>query len=97
MRRTTEPGGGRAGTKETKPSGRRQAEPHPEAAENCGAAREADKANGSRLGAVEDLGGMNNSGGMRSHMKAIGGLSDYTQVSESLTNMEGKRLLRLPA
>ena len=26
-----------------------------------------------------------------------GGLSDYTQVSKSLTNMEGKRLLRLPA
>ena len=26
--RTAEPGGGRAGTKKTKPSGRRQAEPH---------------------------------------------------------------------
>ena len=60
MRRTAEPGGGRAGMKETKPSERRQAKPHP-------------------------------------HMKAIGGLRDYTQVSESLTNMEGKRLLRLPA
>ena len=31
----------------------------PEAAENCGAAREADKANGARLGAAEDCGGMN--------------------------------------
>ena len=40
---------------------------------------------------------MNNSGGMRRHMKAIGGLKDYTQVSEGLTNMEGKRPLRLPA
>ena len=69
----------------------------PKAAENCGAVREADKANGPRLGAEEDRGGMNNSGGMRSHMKAIGGLSDHTQVSENLTNMEGKRLLRLPA
>ena len=59
--------------------------------------READKANGARLGAAEDCGGMNNNGGMRRHMKAIGGLSDYTQVSENLTNMEGKRLLRLPA
>ena len=69
----------------------------PEAAEKCGAAREADKANGARLGAAEDSGGMNISGGMWRHMKAIGGLSDYTQVSKSLTNMEGKRLLRLPA
>ena len=31
----------------------------PEAAENCGAAREADKANGAILGATEDRGGMN--------------------------------------
>ena len=59
----------------------------PEAAENCGAAREADKTNGARLGAAEDRGGMNNSGGMRRHMKAIRGLSDCTQVSKSLTNM----------
>ena len=36
-------------------------------------------------------------GGTRSHMKAIGGLSDYTLVSESLTNMEGKRHHRPPA
>ena len=28
-RRTAKPGGGRAGAKETKSSGRRQAEPHP--------------------------------------------------------------------
>ena len=90
MRRTAEPGGGCAGMKETKPSGRRQAEPHPKP-------READKANGARLGAAEDSGGMNYSGEMQRHMKAIGGLSDYTQVSESLTNMEGKRPLRHPA
>ena len=63
----------------------------PEAAEKCGTAREADKANGARLGAAEDR------GGMRSHMKAIGGLSDYTLVGESLTNMEGKRIHRPPA
>ena len=30
-------------------------------------------------------------------MKASGGLSDYTPVSESLTNMEVKWLLRFPA
>ena len=30
-------------------------------------------------------------------MKANGGLSDYTPVSESLTNMEGKMSLRHPA
>ena len=31
----------------------------PEAAENCGATREADKANGAILGTAEDRGGMN--------------------------------------
>ena len=50
-----------------------------------------------RLGAAEDRGGVNNNVGMRRHMKAIVGLSDHTQVSESLTNMEGKGHHRLPA
>ena len=34
---------------------------------------------------------------MRSQTKASGGLRDYTLVSESRTNMEGKMIDRLPA
>ena len=34
---------------------------------------------------------------MRSQMKASGGLRDYTLVSKSMTNMEGKGIHRLPA